>query len=1325
MSAPPSPSPDSIAPGTRFQARYEVLNEIGVGSFGRVYRAEQLSTGQDVALKILRIREGEAFEPFAVQRQRFEREMRLGATLSHPHIVRLIDSGEYGAGTLYAVFEFVGGSTLRQILELEGRLEPAEAVHLMTQVLDALACAHHQGVVHRDLKPENIIVTHSGLRRNATVLDFGLGGFAAGSAAVASARITASRDFMGTPAYAAPEQLRGEPLTPASDLYAWGLILLECLTGEPAIQARTAQDAVAQQLGPEPVAIPGWLREQRLGRLLVAVTAKDVAARDIAEQALLKALEAIARDAAPFRDGEPRRLPIAEGERRQVTVLACTTTVRRTDGGPVDLEDLDQAMQAQHELYDEVVQQSGHTLVRGQMGQVHVVFGYPKAHEDDARRAVRMALRIVALTRTASAALSAERGLMVAVHVGLHSGMGILRVRLASGGTETRVEVVGAPVVLAAQLADRSDDDEVLASAETRALLREEMDCVPAGEALVPDRGAMTTVFRITGERVGSAFDSSIRGDETPLVGRNGELAQLVSVWERAEAGALGIVLLHGEAGIGKSRLVRELRRRVPPESFVACRCTPEGRGTPLHPIAAWLRASPTPLPELLTELEFDVDATWPLFADLLEVGRGDAPEALRLPPERRKELTLRAVAELVVRTAIRRPLVFAVEDLHWEDPTTGELIRVLLDEARAAYLPASRERPGLVLLFSARPEYAATWTGADVTVLPLGRLSRADVARIVNDRRDDSVPADVLDDIVERTDGVPLFVEELAHALGDGDAPAIPGTLRELLTTRLDALSTSAHESAQLAAAIGREVGYPLLQAVSPHDEWVLRQDLMELVDARLLFVRRGAGQEAYVFRHALMRDAAYESMVRATRQRVHRAIASGLRLQLADVADQRPEQLAHHLQEAGELASAAEQWCKAGDRDFRRAAYAEATEHFERALTVLTRLPETPERVRQEIEALTMLGTVHLATTGHSHPRGREAFDRAQMLCETHSLDLSLKIVSHLSGAYIIQGNREAMQVLAPRCERLLQSDDPVAQLTGTSSLGLEAFWRGEHRRARALFDRGLPLYEGTAFRRFAEEYGWDGGIFVPLYSVWNAAVMGADEREAEPARAAALRSFDPQAPAFVHAFAMAAAHVRRDVAAARRHAEEAIAICEQQRFFGLLVLGMCGRGLARVLEGDVEAGTTELETALAMLQAGGALSPHAYYGSYLAEALLAAGRIPEGLAATAAGLAACERSLARVHEPELLRIDGELRGRAGDQPAAENRLRRAVELAREREARAWELRAALSLARALRDRARPLDARTVLRPIVEWFPPDRVLPDLAAARALLAET
>ncbi len=1315
---------DLFAPGARIHDRYEIVDEIDAGSFGRVFRARQLSTGQDVALKILRVRLGETRADLEEHRQRLRREMQLCATLTHPHIVRLVDSGEVADGFVYAVFEYVPGTTLRQVIDVEGRLEPAEAVHLMAQVLDALACAHTQGVVHRDLKPENIMITRTGIRRNATVLDFGLGGFS-GVLPPDAVRLTATREFMGTPSYAAPEQIRGEPPSPRSDLYSWGLIFLECLTGELAVAARTPHEAVMKQIGPAPVSIPAWLKEQRLGRLLAAVTVKDPAARDVPESALLDALESIQRGGGPIATAEERRATVTEGERRQVTMVVCATGVTRLDGAPVELEDLDHAMEAQQRLYEDVVHRSGHTLMRGDSGEVHVVFGYPKARENDARRAVRMALRILERSRAVCAELRNERRLVATVRVGIHSGLGIVRVRHGSSDAEPQVQIVGAPASVATRLADRAGADEILVTAATHALLRDEIECAAAGEVLVPDGGLPVRVFRVVGERPSTALDSSRRPEETPLVGRIGEIAQLKDLWARAEGGQLGIVLLSGEAGIGKSRLVRELRRRVPPDGCIACRCSSEGGGTPLHPVVAWLRTLPGTLEHVLAEHGLDVAATWPLLADLLELPRGAQYEPLRLSPERQKDLTLRALASLVVHIARRRPLLFVLEDLHWADPTTGEFIVALLDEARAADLGARDGRGGLLLLFTARSEYAASWTGEDVTVLPLARLRRNDVAAIVNAARsaEHAVPADMLDTIVERTDGVPLFVEELANALAVGEEAAIPSTLRELLTARLDALSTSAYETAQFAAAIGREVAYPLLRTVVPKDEWILRQDLTELVDTRLLFSRRGVAEESYVFRHALVRDAAYESMIRATRRRVHEAVASSLRASFAALDEQEPERTAHHLEQAGDLAAAAEYWYRAGDRAFRRAAYVEATAHLERSLRTLAVLPDGGERVRQEIETQTLIGTVFMCTGGHSHPRVHEAFSRAQALCETSGLDLTLKIIAQLSAVYLIQGNRDAMTAFLPRCERLLEAGEPVARLTGIAAVGLDAFWRGDHRRAQKLFDDGASLYRTDEFRSYAERYGWDGGIYVPLYSAWNRAVMG----EAEPAThdllAAAAASFDPQAPALVSVFAMAAAHIRRDVAAAHAHAEQAIAVSGEQRFFGLLLLGMCGRGLALVREGLHVQGIAELRNALDMLLAGDAGSPRAYYLAYLAEAYLVAGEASEGLAVTAEALPRCERELARVQEPELFRLEGELLRLTGDAAGAEQRLVCALRLARERGAKAWELRAAVSLGRLLVDGRRPADARAVLRPVHDAYPSDRVLPDLADARVLLA--
>ena len=1322
--AAPDAATGTLTPGSRFQDRYEIVAEIGIGSFGRVYRARQLSTGQDVALKLLRVDDGNDRAEADNTRQRFQRERQLCAAFSHPHIVRLIDSGEVDDGRLYAVFEYVSGMTLRQLLDAEGKLEPGEALHLMIQVLDALACAHAQGVVHRDLKPENVMVTHSGLRRNATVLDFGLGGFSAHGTGAEASRLTASREILGTPAYAAPEQLRGDPVTACSDLYSWGLILLECLTGEVVMTGRTAHETLMKQLGPEPVPIPAWLREQRLGRLLVAITAKDAAAREIAEEALLKALESIQRDTGSIGAGEPRRIPAAEGERRQVTVLVCSTTVRGRDNGLVDLEDLDHAMQVQQRLYEDAARQSGVTLARGNPGEVQAVFGYPKARERDGHQAVRLALRIVQASRAAAAVLS-ERGLTVAVHVGVHSGLGIIRVPPGTDG-ELRVEIVGAPAEIAARLADRAGADEVLTTADTQALLGDEIECEPAGELRAPHRESPLAVVRVLRERPVTLFESAARPEETPLVGRAGELGQLVALWQRAEMGELGVVFLQGEAGIGKSRLARELRRSMPAEAWIACRCTAEGRGSPLAPIVTWLRTLPAPLDRLLADHGLHAPTAWPLLADLLDVPRGDGYEAPRLTPERQLELTLRTVASLVVRMAARRPLVFAIEDLHWADPTTGEFLTVLLDEARSTHVAPAADRGGLLLLCTARPEYSAAWYSRDVTVMPLGRLARGEVAAIVNGKRapEQALPATIVDRIVERTDGVPLFVEELADALERSDEHTIPATLRELLTARLDALSSSAHETAQFAAAIGRELPYAVLRAVAPRDEWVLRQDLLELVDARLLFTRPIGGEDGYVFRHALVRDAAYEEMVRATRQRVHARIAAGLREHVPVIVDRMPEQLAYHYEKAEHLEEAAHHWYRAGDRAFRRGAHPEATAHLERSFAVLERLPESTERARLEITTLIALGTVDLYVSGHADSRGRERLLRARELSDAHGVPLALNIISRLFGNYIIQGDRAAMDGLLPRCEELLRDADPVARMTAVLVLALDAFWRGRQRRAVDLFAEGLPMYHGDAYRTWAISQGWDAGIYLPLYAAWNLAVFGASEADAAPALEAASTSFDPQAAALVRVFAMLAAHLRRDVAGAREHAERAIAISLERNLFGLYAFALCGRGLATALDGAPAGGLAEITQGIDLLRMANAATPVGYFLTYAAEAHLALGAVDDGLAVTAEGLERCERELARVHEPELLRLEGELLRRRGDDAAAADRFRRAIALAAERAGRTWQLRAAVSLAHALADRGQRGAARAALQDALAHFPEGIASPDVRAATALAAE-
>jgi tetratricopeptide (TPR) repeat protein len=463
-----------------------------------------------------------------------------------------------------------------------------------------------------------------------------------------------------------------------------------------------------------------------------------------------------------------------------------------------------------------------------------------------------------------------------------------------------------------------------------------------------------------------------------------------------------------------------------------------------------------------------------------------------------------------------------------------------------------------------------------------------------------------------------------------------------------------------------------------------------------------------------------------------VHRHIAQAMRDRLPVLAEQQPELLALHLEEGGDLEGAVVQWRQAGDRSFRRAAYAEAARQLERALSVQRRLPPGTEqlqneRLRVEIETLIMLGTVLLSTRGHADPEVRDRFSRARALCEASGVEVSLKILVNLVAASIMEGSRAATETFLPRLERLAEeSGDTVSRLSGLTPLALYAFWRGEHARAAELLARAHALYRTEDFRRYAEDYGWDGGIYANAYAVWNrwltGDVAGAEETYTQ-LLAAAESSFDPQALPIALLFGMACAHGRRDVGIASARAERLMAIAAEQRLYFYLTIGQCGHAFAQAKLGQRDEGIAALRSSLATLQLMGTRTIYGYYLTYLAEALLDAGDVDGGLAVVAEGLALCAQDLGRVHEPELLRLEGELLDARGDGAAAEERLRRAHDQARAGGALVWQLRSALGLARRLARRGKVSSVRDLLAPVCERFRVGETFPDLEAARAALA--
>jgi tetratricopeptide (TPR) repeat protein len=566
-------------------------------------------------------------------------------------------------------------------------------------------------------------------------------------------------------------------------------------------------------------------------------------------------------------------------------------------------------------------------------------------------------------------------------------------------------------------------------------------------------------------------------------------------------------------------------------------------------------------------------------------------------------------------------------------------------------------------------------------------------------------------------------------RALGDPSAwmTAIPGTLRELLMARLDALSVAARETAQLAAAIGREVRHDLLAATAERDEGFLRRDVRELIDARLLQQRRSTADESYVFRHALVRDAAYESMLRVTRQGVHRRIAATIRERFPDVLEQQPELVAHHLEAGDELMAAVASWQRAGDRALRRANYAEARQHLERGLAVLERLPRSADRTRAEVELLTSLGTVLLSTQGFAAPEVEATFGRARALCDRLGGDVPPKILSGIIGVTITRGDREGTDLLLPHLHRFASAPhDVVDEVTGYTGLGIEAFWRGAHASAKDYFERARPAYRSDAFQQYVREYGYDGGMFSYAYSALNDWVLGFPREAEETCRellAIAEGSTDPHARSLALGFAVHVAFARRDADETIARSERLLAIAGVQKLYFWMALGLCGHGVGLALRGAPADGIPEIRQGIELTNMMGARLVYGYYLVFLIDALIAAGELEEAQARSVEGLALCAEQGGRFYEPELLRLQAVLHVARGEAVEAEATARRAVAMAGERGAASWALRAATTLAELLRGRGEPEDARLVLDDALSPFSDDVDGPDLRAARALRA--
>ncbi len=1331
---------DSITVGTVFQERYEILSKLGEGGFGQVFLARQRVTHNEVAIKVLR--------PLHTANEthiaRFQREMQLCAQLYHPHIVRLIDSGRAEPDLLFTVFEYVPGRTLTDLLAAEGALPPWEATQLMSQVLDALACAHNRGVIHRDLKPQNIMVTSTGVRRNALVLDFGLGTLPSENQEDL-ARITKTLEVLGTPTYAAPEQLRGESVTARSDLYSWGLIFLECLTGQRAVDGATLQTVIFKQLGPEPISIPAWLEHHRLGRLLRRVTNKNTELRDVTAQFAMREMEACAAEGWPVNTATQRTptpaelrsedvLPsVVEGERRQLTAVCCGLRLSGGEAGGMDEEELDRQLRTLHEACAKIARKY-EAHIGGVLGEwMLFYFGYPTAQENDARRAARAALEMAAWVEQQGEEQAREGKGSLEFRVGIHTGL-VISQESRSGGYGSLPSLLGTTPNKVVRLEMQAEPGTILLSEGASRLLRGHF----AFEPVAADAGSSTPVFRLLHEHKGQAASQP---PESRLYGREQELDFLQQRWVQVTAGSGQSILLTGEPGIGKSRLVQELIRhtRGTPRTVLESRCIPEGRNSALSPMVDllerqlglsrdWTPAQTTAaLEEFLSRHGMVLSEAVPLFLGLLSVkGEVERYPPLSVSAQRAKEMTLDALAGLFFEMAHQQPLLLLVEDLHWADPTTLELLSLLVRELA--------DEP-LCLVLTARPEFSATWAVSHH--LQLNRLERKRVEEMVSGlTQERSLPREILDQLVNRTDGVPLFVEELTRSVVElmtlrGETPSrswtpsqltIPTTLRDSLMARLDRLGP-AKEVAQLAAALGREFSYEVLKAISEREEPALQHELKALVDADLVHRRRGVRNPAYLFKHALIRDTAYESMLRPVRRQVHARIAATLEAHFPELVETRPDLLAMHHAAADQKRQALGYAQKAGLAALVRSANAEAVAYITEALSWLEVVEDARERAQLELELNGILSPALMATLGWSHERIKSLAERNQQLIDfLGDSPQTAPNVWALWTFYFTRCEQQQAWTVAKRLEALAeQAGDTGLKIMAMCALGNTIIGQGRLKEAEAYLEQALALYDPAEHAKLAVPLGLDARCHAAMNLILVKWMLGHVDQSAAMAQAAFRWAEEIKHPSTLglwYIFHLSVLHCRGD----REQLLAAVeAGSELARKYGLAAVALYCQMFRSWAVRDLEA----LRSALAIPDSMGQDLGKTYYKSMLIELQVEAGRYEEALALIDM-LIPWGRSIGEVYfMADLLRFKGRCLWARGDRAAAEAVLREAMEVARSQAAKSLELKAAVTLGEILREQGRGAEAPQVLTPLLSWFTEGLNMPVIAQARALLKES
>jgi predicted ATPase/class 3 adenylate cyclase len=1049
----------------------------------------------------------------------------------------------------------------------------------------------------------------------------------------------------------------------------------------------------------------------------------------------------------------PEPKPRDDAERRQLTVMFTDLVGSTALSTKLDPEDLRSVIGALHKCVAQTVGRFGGFVARYMGDGALVYFGYPQAHEDDAERAVRAGLTLVEAVRS----LTAPEPLHV--RIGIGTGLVVVGDLVGTGEAQER-GVVGETPNLAARLQAAAAPDSIVIGPTTRRLLAGLFEYRDLGRIEVKGFPTPVQAYEVVRpSTVESRFEALHTTGLTALVGRAEEAELLLRCWARAKTGDGQVVLIAGEAGIGKSRLTAALLEGITGEPHTRLRyfCSPQHTDSSLYPIigqmerAAGLALDDTPqakldkLDAILAQTSTSKhDAA--VFAEMLSLANDGRYPALELTPPQRRQRTLDALVWQVEALGRQQSQALMIlEDVHWIDPTSLEAFDRVVGRIQTLRV---------LLIVTFRPEFNPPWIGQPhVTAMTINRLTHREAGAMIDGVVGDRLlPPSVCEDIIERTDGIPLFLEEMTKAVleaeSEGEArrtiaavpsPAlmVPASLHASLMARLDRLGP-AKEVVQIGAAIGREFSHALVASVVSRPEAELASALNRVVEAGLLFRQGVPPHASYLFKHALVQDAAYGTLLREPRRALHARIAEGLESQFTEIAESQPELLAHHCTEASQIEKAARLWGKAGQRSLARSALVEAVAQFRRALDQIASLPATPPLRREQIKFQVALITPLIHVKGYAAPETKAAAEHACLLIEQaealgEPCEDPLLLFSALYGVWAanyVAFNGDALRELSMQFLALAKKQRTTGPLMiGHRLMATSLVYTGKIAEGRAHYDQAMALYDPAEHRRLAARFGQD--VRVVIFSMRSLALwlLGfPDVARTDLERALKDAREIGQAATLMYALrcALLLHLLTGNYAAATAQAQELVALAEEKGALMWKAAGMVDQGFVLALTGNPSDAIQMILSGITAWRSAGSTLNIPRFLLHLVRVYAALGQFEQARRSIGEAMATIENTKEKLWEGEVHRTAGEiaLMSPDPDEAKAEAYFERALVVAREQQAKSWELRAVMSLSRLWRDQGKRQQAYDLLTPVYGWFTEGFDSLDLKQAKALLDE-